>query len=174
MNVVLIGYRGTGKSTVARILAERLGWPWFDSDERIESLAKRTIAEIFADDGEEAFRDWETQVVRDLATRQQCVLALGGGAVLREANRGALANSGRVVWLTAPPEVLWQRIREDHGTAARRPSLTPQGGITEITATLAAREPIYRQCADAVVDTCGRTPEEVVGAILEQLKLPRS
>ena len=170
MNLVLIGSRGTGKTTVARLLAEKLDWPWFDADQEIESRAGKSIAQIFADEGEAAFRDWESLVVADLAARERCVLALGGGAVMRPANREAIAGQGRVVWLQAPPETLWQRIQEDQATVARRPNLTPEGGITEIIATLDARRAIYRQCAHLEVDTQGRTPEDVADAILAQVK----
>jgi shikimate kinase len=171
MNLVLIGSRGTGKSTVARLLAEKLGWPWFDTDAVIEARAGKSIAEIFADEGETAFRDWETLVVGELAARERCVLALGGGAVVRPANRGAICRQGKIVWLQAPPETLWQRIQADQSTAGRRPNLTAEGGITEIIATLDAREAIYRECAHLEVDTQGRTPEEVAEAILAQAKL---
>jgi len=171
MNLVLIGYRGTGKSTVARILAERLGWPWFDADAEIESRAGKSIAEIFAQDGESVFRDWESRVVADLATRDQAVLALGGGAVLRPENRACILQQGRVAWLTAPPETLWQRIQNDQLTAGRRPDLTAAGGITEIIATLAARREVYRQCAHCEVDTQAKTPEQTAEAILEALSL---
>jgi shikimate kinase len=171
MNLVLIGYRGTGKSTVARLLAVRLGRPWFDADAEIEARAGKSIAQIFADDGEGAFRDWESQVVADLAGRDQAVLALGGGAILRPENREAILRQGRVVWLTASPETLWRRIEQDRATAERRPNLTAEGGITEIIATLDARRDVYRQCAHHEVDTQGRTPEEVADAILDELKL---
>lgn len=89
---------------------------------------------------------------------------------MRPANREAIAGQGRVVWLQAPPETLWQRIQEDQATVARRPNLTPEGGITEIIATLDARRAIYRQCAHLEVDTQGRTPEDVADAILAQVK----
>jgi shikimate kinase len=90
---------------------------------------------------------------------------------MRPENRDALAGHGPVVWLRARPETLWQRIAGDATTAARRPNLTGAGGITEIIATLAAREPIYRQCAALEVDTEGKTPEAVAGVILDQLQL---
>ena len=90
MNLVLIGYRATGKSETARLLAQRLGWEWVDADAEIEARAGKTIAKIFADDGEQAFRDAESRVVAELAVRDRTVLALGGGAVLREENRRAL------------------------------------------------------------------------------------
>ncbi len=168
MNLVLIGYRGTGKSQVARRLAERLGWPCFDADEEIETRAGKSIAQIFADEGEPAFRDWEAKVVAALATHEQAVLALGGGAVMRPENRAAIAPQGRVVWLTASAETIWQRMQADTATASRRPNLTATGGITEIIATLAEREPVYRQCADLTVDTENKTPDEVADAILAQ------
>ncbi|REK05463.1 MAG: shikimate kinase [Planctomycetota bacterium] len=169
MNVVLIGLRGTGKSTVAQLVAQRLGWPWFDADALIEARAGKSIAQIFADDGEPAFRDFESQVVADLAARVSAVLALGGGAIVREENRQALARQGRVVWLTASPETLWKRIQADQTTAGRRPNLSATGGINEIIATLDARREIYRQSAELEVDTEGKTPEQVADAIVEGL-----
>jgi shikimate kinase len=173
MNLVLIGYRATGKSETARALAERLGWDWVDADCEIEARAGKSIAQIFSEDGEPAFRDAESRVVAELAARDRTVLALGGGAVLREENRRALVDRGPVVWLTASPETLWRRIQGDPATGARRPNLTSAGGITEIIATLDARRPIYRQCADLEVDTEERTPAEVADAILAQVNLSR-
>ena len=172
MNLVLIGLRGTGKSTVARVLGDRLGWPWFDADTEIESRSGQTIAEIFACQGEPAFRDWETRIVAELAQRPNSVLALGGGAIVRPENRQAILAQGRVAWLTASPEVLWQRVQADRATAARRPNLTTAGGINEIIATLDARRAIYQGCAHFEVDTEGKTPEEVADAILVEFNLP--
>ncbi len=120
MNLVLIGYRGTGKSEVARLLAARLGWPWFDADEQIEAMAGLSIAEIFAAQGEAAFRDVESQVIARLAMQDRSVLALGGGAVMRPENRAAIGRQGQVVWLQATPETILAatRIRPGHGPAA--------------------------------------------------------
>jgi len=171
MNLVLIGLRGTGKTTVAAVLAERLGWPWFDADALIEERAGKSIKQIFDDEGEPAFRDWETQVVTELAARPQAVLALGGGAIVRSENRAALARQGRIVWLTASPETLWQRMQADATTAARRPDLSSTGGINEIIATRDARAAVYRECAHLEVETEKKTPSQVADAILEQLDL---
>lgn len=167
-NVALIGYRGTGKSTVARLLALRLGWDWVDADVEIELRAGKSIAAMFADDGEAAFRDLESAVVADLARRERTVIALGGGAVLREANPAALAASF-VVWLRASVEAICARLAADPTTADRRPNLTVGGGRAEIEALLAEREPIYRRAAALVVDTDDKTPAEVAEAIFFQL-----
>ncbi|HEX3727753.1 MAG TPA: shikimate kinase, partial [Pirellulales bacterium] len=160
MHLVLIGYRGTGKSQVARLMAQRLDWPWVDTDDEIERRSGRTIAAIFAEQGETAFRDLESQVLADLPQGNRSVLALGGGAVLRPQNRAIIRQLGTVVWLTAAAETLAARIAADHATAARRPNLTAGGGISEIIATLAARQEVYRECADFQVDTEHRTPTE--------------
>jgi shikimate kinase len=163
--VMLIGYRGTGKSTVARLLAERLGWAWIDADDEIERRAGRTIREIFAIGGEVAFRGWESQVVEDLSRRRHSVVALGGGAVLRHENR-AWIREGWVVWLTAPAETVLARVAADPATASRRPNLTVSGGLAEIQQLLIVREPLYRECADCVVNTVDKTPEQVTGEIV--------
>jgi shikimate kinase len=168
--VALIGYRGTGKTTVARLLAERLGWQWFDADERIEACAGSTIKEIFARGGESAFRTWEESVVAELTSCRDAVLALGGGAVLRESNRDAIRR-GWVVWLSADAATILQRVAADPSTASRRPNLTTAGGLAEIQQLLAAREPLYRECADFAVATVGKSPEQVAGEIVCFLQL---
>ncbi len=169
MNLILIGYRGSGKSTVARVLSLRLGWQWIDADVEIELQAGKSIAAIFADDGERAFRDLETRVVADLARRRGTVIALGGGAILREQNRAALAGN-TIVWLRAKPDTIADRIAADPATAERRPKLTADGGRHEIESLLAVREPIYRQLAHQIVDTDGKPPEEIAGEIIARLE----
>ena len=164
MNIFLIGYRGCGKTTVARHLAEQLGWPWLDADTVLEERAGKSIKEIFAESGEQAFRDLESAVVADLAAFERHVIALGGGAILREKNRGALAGRGTVAWLQASPETLAARIAADPATAERRPNLTGQGGLAEIRSLLDERTPLYRQCADLIVDA-ERPPAELAREI---------
>jgi shikimate kinase len=167
--IFLIGYRGTGKTTVARELARRLAYDWIDADDRVEQRAGKSIAAIFADDGETAFRDIEAQVVADLCDGRRAVIALGGGAVLREANRKAIQGVGPVVWLTAQAATLLDRIAADQATSSRRPSLTKLGDREEIDKLLTKRTPFYRECATLIVDTEGKTAGEVAEEIVSRL-----
>lgn len=160
----LVGFRGTGKSTVGRKLAERLGRPFADADVELERHRGRTIRAIFAGEGEPVFREYEEVTLRELTMRRGLILATGGGAVLREANRQALCSLGPVVWLRTAPEVIVQRLRSDEGS--QRPALTPAGTLAEVSDVLAARDPLYRAVADFVVATDGLSPEDVVEAIL--------
>jgi shikimate kinase len=164
-SIILIGYRGTGKTSVARLLADKLGWSWVDADEYLEQLCGRTIRAIFQTEGEAGFREREAAVLAELCGREHQVLATGGGAVLRADNRERLRRSGLVVWLTADAETIWQRLQADVTTAERRPALTV-GGRAEIEDLLSRREPFYRACAQLVIDTVGRTPADVADLIL--------
>jgi shikimate kinase len=165
-NIILIGSRCTGKTTTGRRLAELLGWAFADADDRIEAVAGKSIAEIFATEGEPSFRDREAAAIGELCARGGCVIATGGGAVMREANRRLLKANGFVVWLTGSPETLWARIQADPATAARRPNLTAAGGEAEVRNLLAVREPVYREVADFAVATDTLSPEAVASAIL--------
>ena len=147
MNVILIGYRATGKTTLARLLAQKLGWDWIDADVEIERRAGKSIARIFAEDGEPAFRDLEAQVIAELCQRPRLVLAAGGGAPLRPESRRAMRLAGRVVWLKASPETIHARMSADATTPTRRPSLTSKGSMEEILHLLSVREPAYREAA---------------------------
>jgi shikimate kinase len=168
--IALIGYRGTGKTTIAQLVALRLGYDWVDADIEVESTAGMSIAEIFSKSGEEAFRDMEAKVVEELCGRPRTVSALGGGAVLREESRRQLASCGAVVWLQAAAATIESRIANDPTTGGRRPNLTNHGGRTEIEALLAQREPIYRACATLQVDTEDRAPAEIADEIVAALK----
>jgi len=167
--VVLVGYRGTGKSTVGRIVAARLGRPFVDADNALEARVGRSIRSIFEEDGEAAFRDHEEAVLADLTSRPGHVLATGGGAVLREANRAALKRFGLVVWLKADPDVLAGRLRQNQSGVSTRPALTAAGTLGEIAEVLRVRTPFYRDVADVEVATDGSTPEQVAEAVLSAL-----
>jgi shikimate kinase len=171
MNLVLIGYRATGKTTLARGLAQRLGWEWVDADVEIEHRAGKSIARIFAEDGEPAFRDLEAEVIADLCTRQRLVVAAGGGAPLREESRRAMRKAGQVVWLTATPETILARMTGDATTADRRPNLTNHPPLEEIIQLLGRREPIYRESAHVIVDTEDKSPEQLTDEILAGIGL---
>ena len=175
MLLVLIGYRGTGKSTVAKRLASQLGWDWADMDVEIEQTAGKSIAAIFDEDGETTFRDLESQQLTRLAKGGSLVLAAGGGIVLRPENREALKrisrNGGQVIWLQALPETIQQRMSADRVTASRRPNLTASGGLGEIVELLQQRAPRYTECATLAVDTEGKDPGQVAAEILDRLQL---
>jgi len=166
-SLVLVGYRGTGKSTVGRILAERLGLAFADADVELEAIAGRSIPAIFAEQGEAAFRDWEEKVLSDLCTRPGTIVATGGGVVLRERNRNLIRSFGFVTWLTADPEVLAGRLRAEPGGLANRPSLTAEGTLGEIARVLKERTHLYRAVAHAIVDTNQKTPLQTAEAILD-------
>lgn len=167
--IALIGYRGTGKTTVAPLLARRLKWDWVDADVEVELAAGKSIATIFAEHGESLFRYLESDVVAELCARKRTILALGGGAILSETNRAHLHKCQAVVWLQAPVDLLEARIGGDATTAARRPNLTNHGGRTEIEALLAQREPFYRSCATLKVDTENKRPSEVADEIIDAI-----
>lgn len=171
MHIYLMGYRGSGKSTVGQRLAERLGLPVIDTDAVIESAAGQTIREIFAGEGEDGFRQREQAALEQAAaTVAPCVIALGGGAILRAANQQVIQRTGRVVWLTGSPAALLARIQADTTTGQRRPSLSRSSDYDEIVEILAVRTPIYQRLANLTVDTDGRTPEEIVADIADWLK----
>lgn len=163
--IFLIGYRGTGKTTVGRLLAARLGWAFTDADDHTEATAGRTIADIFAAEGEAGFRDRESATLAELARRDRHVVSTGGGVVLRPANR-ELLRAGFVVWLAADPHTIWARLQTDPTTAARRPKLTAAGGVEEVRQLVAAREPLYREAAAVRIPTDTLSPEAVADAIL--------
>jgi shikimate kinase len=169
MNVVLIGYRCTGKTTIGRLLAEKLGWPLVDTDTLIQQRAGKSIKEIVAAGGWPEFRRLEREVIADVAAGGRQVISAGGGAVLDENNTKALRASGRVVLLTASPETIWQRMKADPKTLAERPNLTDSGGIAEVRKVLADRRAAYQAACHHEVPTDRFTPDEAVADILAWL-----
>src|SRR5262245_1794246 len=158
--IYLIRYRGTGKTTVARLLAERLEWSWVDADAVLEARHGKTIRAIFAEEGEADFRARESEILGELCHGNRQVIATGGGVILAVDNRDVLKATGWTVWLTATAQTLWQRLQGDTSTAERRPTLT-QGGLAEIEELLQARQPLYHTCANLEVSTEGQSPEAV-------------
>jgi shikimate kinase len=168
-NIILIGLRGCGKSSVGRELALRLGWPLVDTDKRIEATAGRSIREIFKQDGEASFRSLEAAVIAQVVQGSEQVISVGGGAVLSEPNRQALRAAGLCVWLTAPPEELYRRMLGDPRNHATRPALTDRDVLDEVRHLLKQREPLYAGLAHHVVETGGRPIGQVVDAVLALL-----
>ena len=164
--ITLVGSRGSGKSSVAARLASLLGCSWQDADDVLERDAGESIASLIAARGEGHFRDLESTLLGRLLAEEQGVLATGGGVILREDNRTALRSRGRpVVWLTAPADVLRARLAADPATAARRPALAGTNPLDEVAAALVAREPLYREVADAVIDVSTEPPERIAARI---------
>lgn len=169
MNVVIVGYRGTGKTTVARLVAARLSWQAIDVDDEIEATAGLSVAEIFATQGEPAFRDIEEQVLARATALDAAVISTGGGTLQRDANRQRVKQASHVVWLTASPETIHRRMSSDPATAARRPALTALGGLDEIHHLLAVRTPWYEECATLVLDSETATCEQLAARIVDQI-----
>jgi len=170
MNLVLIGYRCTGKTTVGRLLAESLGWPLVDTDTLIQERAGKSIKDIVAAGGWPEFRRLERETIADVAAQDRQVISAGGGAILDEINRNALRAGGRVVLLTAAPEVIWRRMKADPKTMAERPNLTDSGGIAEVRNVLAEREAAYQAAGHYAVPTDRWSPDEAAARILEWFK----
>lgn len=165
-HLFLIGFMGAGKSTVARLVAERLGLVAVDLDEMIEQRAGRSVTEIFDRDGEDAFRDLETEALSALSALPPRVVACGGGVVLRPENRALLKRLGTVVHLTVTADVALARI----GDVSTRPLLAGPSGTLAATRLLEARERLYRSVADLEVDTVGRSPDAVADAVVETVR----
>jgi shikimate kinase len=169
VNIALIGFMGAGKTSVGRLVAEQLGFDYLDTDEMIQSCTSRTIADIFAKDGEPAFRKLEEQIVAELTARERTVISTGGGLPVNPKNLTSLKTHALVVCLWASPEKIWERVRnQTHRPLLNAPD--PKGKIREL---LAAREPFYRQ-ADVLLNTELRPVREVAQQVIHQFKLVAS
>lgn len=166
MNVVLIGYRGTGKSTVGKVIAARLGCELLSTDAEIVKSAGQTIPQIVEQHGWEYFRDLETKMCQGLTGKDGLVLDTGGGAILRPQNVDMLKRMGKLFWLTASVETIAKRI----GSDTQRPSLTgTKSFIDEIQDVLRERAPKYQAAADHVIETEGKSVSQVADEILARL-----
>jgi len=158
-NIVLVGIPGSGKTTVGSLLANALNRDFFDSDQVIEKIAGKSVADIFTQDGEPAFRELEAHVISDLLKSDECVISLGGGA-LTNADTRALMKDQAVIWLTAGLAQTVARI----GLNRNRPLLL--GNVRgQLSSLMEAREPLYREVARHTIDTTELLPEQVVLAI---------
>lgn len=168
-HLYLTGYRGSGKSSVGRAVARRLQRPWIDLDDEIESQSERSIQDIFASDGEEGFRNLEQAVLEAVSKRAPAVISLGGGAVLREANRKRIRGTGVSVWLQVDADTVLQRLHRDASTSRRRPPLTGLPPRQEIQTLLAKREPLYAEVASYQIDTTGRGVRAITNRVLQAI-----
>jgi shikimate kinase len=165
-NVALIGFMGAGKTSVGRLVAEHLGFEFLDTDELIQSRTGRTIADIFAKEGEPAFRALEKQVVQELSARTKTVISTGGGLPTDPENLAALKSYALVVCLWASPEKIWERVRHQ----SHRPLLLDADPQKKIRELLTTREPFYKQ-ADVLINTDLRSVREAAQQIALQFKL---
>jgi shikimate kinase len=167
LSIIFVGLPGSGKTTIGRQLARRLGVPFVDSDHVIEHRLGCSIREFFAREGEDSFRDVEQQVLDDLTQSHEGVIATGGGSVLREANRRHLRERGHVIYLRSTPEDVFRRVR--HDTA--RPLLQVDDPLARLRALFEARDPLYREAAHFVIETGRPSVATLVNMIVMQLEL---
>lgn len=170
MNIILIGFRGTGKTVAGKLVAQELGWEFIDADDHLQKKAGKTIKEIFAQAGEKGFRDMEEEVVAELAGLDHKVIAAGGGAVLRQTNVNNMKKSGIIILLGADAQTIYQRLLSDPRSTTQRPSLTNKDSYSEILHLLCSRRPYYERAADHRIDTTGLTPEAVAQEIISFYK----
>lgn len=162
--LVLVGYRGTGKSSLGRVIAGRVGVQFLDADAVLEQRRGLSIRQIFESHGEPVFRDWERETIESIVNDcPGCLLATGGGAILLAENRRLIRRHGLVVWLTAGVSTLKRRIGDDPA----RPALTALGTVDEIAEVLRQREPLYREVADWSVDTSRRHSSVVASEVID-------
>ncbi len=169
VNIALIGFMGTGKTSVGRLVAEQLHYEYLDTDEVIQTSTGRSITDIFAKDGEPAFRALEQKVVGDLAGRKKTVISTGGGLPVNPANLASLKTHALVVCLWSSPEKIWERVRHQ----GHRPLLHDENPQVKIRELLAAREPFYKM-ADVLLNTELRSVREVAQQVVHQFRLEAS
>jgi shikimate kinase len=165
-NIVLIGFMGSGKSSIGRLIAGRLGFQFVDTDALVVERAGREIADIFKYDGEEYFRDLETAALESLAYRERCVIATGGGVVLRERNRELLRELGLVVLLTASEDVIFERVSRN----SKRPLLQTANPRETVSAMLAARQSAYAAAAQWTLDNSTLSHAAAADAVIAEAR----
>ncbi len=169
-NIYLVGYRATGKSTVGKTLAKKMNRSFVDADDALEKEQGRTIVQIVETGGWEEFRKLEKELLKKLSGLEGCVVAPGGGAVLDSDNVRHMKDTGLVVWLTAAPETICDRLARDEKTAGQRPALTDQGVVEEVASVLDLRTPLYKDAADLIVSTDNNKVNMVCEIIIEEMQ----
>ena len=162
-NIFLIGFMGCGKSTMARLLSEETGMELVEMDETIEKEENRTINEIFATDGEQYFRDLESELVVRIADKGGMIVSCGGGAILREENVANMKKNGTIVYLSATPETIYERVR--HST--NRPLLNGNMNVEYISELMSKRVDKYENAADIILCVDGKTKDEVLRKLID-------
>ncbi|MDI6732803.1 MAG: shikimate kinase [Planctomycetota bacterium] len=170
MNIILIGFRGTGKTSVGQILAREIKWSFIDADEYIERRYGFMIAELFEKHGESLFRLLESDAIHELSRLDSHVIAAGGGAVLKYKNVKNLKKNGLVFRLESDCDVIYHRILKDDEAGKSRPRLTTKNLYDEIKSLMEFREPYYKQASDYTINTSKSTPQQVVNNICEILR----
>jgi shikimate kinase len=165
MKIVLIGYRCTGKTSVGKQIAERLGIPFYDTDELIQSNTGKTIREMVDEEGWDAFRAQERAIIKKLSPSADAVIAAGGGAIMDAENRKALKHNGLFVWLIADVGTIIERMQNDRTSNAQRPPLSGHSLEQETAEVLEARKPIYQELADCTIDTSGKGIDAIADEI---------
>ena len=169
MIISLVGFRGSGKSSVGPLLAERLQMEFVDTDQQIEKNTKQSIPDIFAHQGEEYFRKVEAETLQMIYRKENQVVATGGGAVLNPQTQSLIRARGPVIWLQADAETTLKRIQKDQSAGSVRPALTDLDFQQEIITLLKHRKPVYQKVSHIQIDTVDKTPEKIVTLILQTL-----
>jgi shikimate kinase len=169
MNIYLIGYRGTGKTSVGKSLAVMLKWPFIDTDSKLTDRVGMSISEFVHQNGWNAFRKTERNVMQRVCTLDRHVVATGGGVVLEPLNVSRMQLSGSLIWLKALPETIRARLANDGQSEHSRPALTPEGLIDEIEAMLKKRNSHYHEAMDFYIETDRLSIDEICNSIVAQL-----
>jgi shikimate kinase len=170
MNLYLIGYRCTGKTTIGKAIAAAIDWSFVDADTKLVSECGKPIKEIVDTDGWETFRRMEGSILKQICTKDRQIVATGGGVVLDKANIKAMKTSGMVIWLGAAAETIQKRMLQDKNTGNFRPALTEKGRMEEIEDMLLKRNPYYESASDFSIQTDDVPLNEISAIIIQRIK----
>lgn len=165
-HIFLIGFMGVGKTSTSRFLSRKLGVKELDTDAMIVEQEKKSISDIFADEGEEYFRKKETELIDKIGEMKPCIVSCGGGMAMREINVEKMKKVGQIVWLTATPETIYSHVKD----STNRPLLNGNMNVPYIKSLMDEREPKYRHAADIIIETDDCTPAQVADMITKKVK----